>query len=308
VQRAVAADPTTPDVAWVAANQFLAQGMTDKAVHEFRVVMDGAPNMVNLVLLMCFKADPNPDVILREVLPPYPASYFPLLEVLMSKENTEATTRVWDALVTLHKPVELPPVFNYIRYLLLHKEPGEAAAVWRDTTALTGLNAYLPSSNNLIVNGDFSLDVLNGGFDWQYKKQSSVSLILDTSDFHAGHRSLAIGFDGPGVDDAGIFQIIAVRPNTSYQFSGYYRNGEIEGAGGPHFVLEDLYSSNVYYLSNELKFGAFWRNESGEFTTGPDTKMIALHVLRVPAGAAIRGKLWIDDFRLVEKQSAEARF
>jgi len=308
VERAISADPTTPDVAWVAANQFLAQGKTDKALQEFHIVMTGAPNMVNMVLVMCFRADPNPDVVLREVLPPYPGSYFSLLERLMSKEDTEATTRVWDGLVSLHQPIELPPVFNYIKYLLLHKEPEEATAVWRETASLMGLNSYLPSSNNLIVNGDFSLDVLNGGFDWQYKKQPSVSLILDTSDFHAGHRSLAIGFDGPGVNDAGIFQIIAVRPNTTYQFSGYYRNGEIEGAGGPHFALQDLYSSNVYYLSNELKYGSSWRNEFGEFTTGPDTRMLALYVTRVPAGAAIRGKLWIDDFRLVEKQPAEARF
>jgi hypothetical protein len=271
-------------------------------------VMDGEPNMVNLVVRMCFKAVPNADAVLHEVLPPNPGSYLSLLEILMSKEDTDATTRVWDSLISLHKPIELPPVFNYIKYLLLHKEPEEATAVWRETASLMGLNSYLPSSNNLIVNGDFSLDVLNGGFDWQYKKQPSVSLILDTSDYHAGHRSLAIGFDGPGVDDVGIFQIIAVRPNTTYQFSGYYRNGEIEGAGGPHFSLQDLYSSNVYYLSNELKYGSSWRNEAGEFTTGPDTRMLALHVTRVPAGAAIRGKLWIDDFRLVEKKPAEALF
>ena len=111
--------------------------------------------------------------------------------------------------------------------------------MWRQATSLLGLNAYLPSSNNLIVNGDFHLDVLNGGFDWQYRKQSNVSLTLDTSEFHSGPRSLAIGFDGPGVDEAGIFQLVSVEPNTAYDFTGYYKNGEIEGAGAPHFVLQD---------------------------------------------------------------------
>ena len=53
----------------------------------------------------------------------------------------------------------------------------------------------LPARNNLIVNGDFSLDVLNGGFDWQYQKQPSVTLTLDPSDFHGGHRSLLITFE-----------------------------------------------------------------------------------------------------------------
>src|SRR5262249_14968566 len=97
IEHAVGADPTTPDVAWVAANQFLAEGMPERALHEFRGVMDGDPNMSDLALKMCFRTNPDPDVLLRNVLPPRPDSYFSLLNLLMSKENTDGTTRVWDA-------------------------------------------------------------------------------------------------------------------------------------------------------------------------------------------------------------------
>ena len=41
------------------------------------------------------------------------------------------------------------------------------------------------------------------------------------------------------------------------------------------------------------------------FTTDADTRMLVLRVARMPAGSPIRGKLWIDDFRLVEKSQAE---
>ena len=249
---------------------------------------------------------PDPDVLLRDVLPPRSDTYLAFLQLLMAKENTEATVKVWDALIALHQPIERQYVFEYVRYLLLHKEPEEAESIWRESASSLGLSAYLASSSNLIVNGDFRLDVLNGGFDWQYRKQSSVSLILDASEFHAGHRSLAITFDGPGVDEAGIYQVVAVRPNTTYQFSGYYKNGEIEGAGAPRFALQDLYSAETLFMSDELEFGSAWKNVFGEFTTKPDTHMLVLRVLRVPSGSAIRGKLWIDDFRLVEKP-AEAR-
>jgi hypothetical protein len=67
-----------------------------------------------------------------------------------------------------------------------------------------------------------------------------------------------------------------------------------------------LYSNYTYYVSDDLKYGSSWREVSGEFTTGADTKVLILHVSRVPAGGAIRGKLWIDDFRLVQKTSAPA--
>ena len=307
IEQAVQSDPTTPDVAWEAANLYLVQGQNEKAFREFHVVLDGAGYMVVQVLNLCWRVTPDADVLLQKVLPPNSSYYLAFLDLLMSKQDTEAAAKVWDSLVHLHQPFQLPRVFDYVRYLLLHKEGDEAKLVWREATSLLGLNAYLPSSNNLIVNGDFSLDVLNGGFDWQYRKQPSVALTLDTSDFHAGHRSLSIVFDGPGVDEAGIFQIIAVQPNTTYEFSAYYKNGEIEGAGAPHFALQDLYSTKTFFLSDELKYGSAWRNVAGGFTTDPETQIVILRVVRLPAGSAIRGKLWIDDFRLVEKSSNEDR-
>jgi hypothetical protein len=178
----------------------------------------------------------------------------------------------------------------------------QARLVWQQAAPRFGLSSYVPTRNNLIVNGDFSLDVLNGGFDWQYQKQQSVNLTLDPSDFHGGHRSLLITFDGPGVTDAGIRQFIAVQPSTVYQFSAYYKNGEIEGAGGPHFTIQDVYTQAVLYDSDELKEAGFWKSASGEFTTGDECKLLVLHVRRLPEGSPIRGKLWVDDFRLVAKR------
>jgi tetratricopeptide (TPR) repeat protein len=305
IEHAVQVDPTSPKVAWDAANLYVARGQTEAALRQFHVVMEGDPYLPETAMRTCWRIAPDVDLLLKDVIPARVNSYLSFLGLLMSKEETAGSLKVWDALISLHQQIEIQPIFNYIRYLLLHRSPDEAALVWREAASLLGLNAYLPSSNNLIVNGDFHLDVLNGGFDWQHQKRSSVSLSLDTSEFHGGHRSLAISFDGPGVVDAGVFQVITVKPNTTYQFSGHYRNGEMEGAGGLHFSLEDLYSSQSYFLSDELKFGSVWKSVSAEFTTGPETKVLVLRVQRLPAGSPLRGKIWIDDFRLVEKPVAE---
>ena len=302
IERAIAVDPTTPDLAWEAANLYLAQGETEKAMHEFHVVLESSPDKFPLAIYMCWRVSPDVDALLHGVIPPSVDSYLYFLSFLMSKQETEGTLKVWDALFRLHQPVDMQQVFEYIRYLLLHREADEAPLVWKQATSLVGLGAYLPSSNNSVVNGSFSLDVLNGGFDWQYRKQSSVTLTLDTNELHDGHRSLSITFDGPGIPDAGIYQLIAVRPNTTYQFSGYYRNNEIDGAGGPHFALQDMYTPVTYFIGPELKDAPEWKNASGEFTTGPDTKILVLSVPRVPSGSPIRGKLWIADFRLVESK------
>jgi hypothetical protein len=64
-----------------------------------------------------------------------------------------------------------------------------------------------------------------------------------------------------------------------------------------------MYTQAVYYESEELKDSGFWKSADGEFTTGPDCKLIVLHIRRLPAGSPMRGKLWVGDFHLIRKPS-----
>ena len=302
LEHAIQADPTTPDVAWEAANFYLVQGDEAKALREFRVVLQNEPTLADPAIQFCWRINPDVDVLLRDVVPPRSEAYIAFLNLLMRKQETAGTAKVWAAMMATPQTFELRYVNEYLQYLLNHKDVDQARLVWQQAAPRFGLSAYVPSGRNLIVNGDFSLDVLNGGFDWQYDKQQSVTLTLDPSDFHSGHRSLLIAFDGPGVTDAGIRQFVAVQPNTSYDFSAYYKNGEIEGAGAPHFTIQDVYTREVLYDSDELKEAGFWKSATGEFTTGADTKLVILHIRRLPEGSPIRGKLWVDDFRLTPKR------
>jgi len=302
LEHAIEADPTTPDVAWEAANFYLVQGDDEKALREFHVVLENEPSLANLAIQFCWRINPDVDALLRDVVPARSPAYLAFLTLLMAKQETAATAKVWAALTSSSQPFELRQANEYLQYLIDHKDVDQARLVWQQAAPRFGLSSYVPTRNNLIVNGDFNLDVLNGGFDWQYQKQPSVTLTLDPSDFHSGHRSLLITFDGPGVTDAGIHQFVPVQSNTTYQFSAYYKNGELEGAGGPHLTIQDAYTQAVMYDSDELKEAGFWKSATGEFTTGDDCKLLVLHVRRLPAGSPIRGKLWVDDFRLVAKR------
>jgi hypothetical protein len=107
-------------------------------------------------------------------------------------------------------------------------------------------------------------------------------------------------FQGPGVEDAGIRQLISVDPDTEYAFSGYYKATEMDGAGAPKFAIQDVYSGAKLYVSDDLRDAASWTSVNGTFTTGPETHLILLRVARVPADRPIRGKLWIDSLKLVK--------
>jgi tetratricopeptide (TPR) repeat protein len=305
LEGAITADPTTPDVAWEAANFYAAQGQDDKALREFRVVLANDPSLANLAMQMCWRIKPDPDVLLAEVVPANAQAYVAFLELLMTKQETAATVPVWDALIATGQSFEERFLFEYFQYLILHKDVDDAYRTWREGARLFHHTSYIPMAHNLIVNGDFGLDILNAGFDWRYEKQPSVTLTLDPTDSHGGHRSLLVTFDGPGVNDAGIYQFIPVQSGTTYDFSAYYKDGDLEGAGGPHFTIQDFYTGAVLYDSDELRDAGFWKSATGELTTGADTRLLLLHIRRLPEGSAIRGKLWVDDFRLVKKEAKE---
>jgi hypothetical protein len=298
MERGTAADPRTPSVAWDAGNLYMVMGDTEKALHEFKLVLDHEPTMASAVLPMCWRVNSDIDILLNGFLPPNPDVYFAFLDFLVSKKETVAAEKVWNQLASLQRPLQRQRAFEFIRFLLNQQEVEAASKVWQQCGALCGLQAYQPSSDNLVVNSNFDRDVLNAGFDWQYVKSRDVSLALDPSQTHDGHRSLLIDFNARSLNDAGIRQFIPVQPATSYDFFGYFKEENLEGAGGPRFALVDSYSNEVIYASDTLSPSDSWKQVNGTFTTGSTTKLLALLVQHAPSEDAIRGKLWISDLRL----------
>src|SRR5258708_36545368 len=99
-------------------------------------------------------------------------------------------------------------------------------------------------------------------------------MALDPNDAHASTRSLRIVFDGPGIVDAGIRQLVPGDPNTNYEFSGFYKAQEMAGAGGPKFAIQGLYKETPFFLSGDLRASDSWRKIYARFTTGPDTRQL----------------------------------
>lgn len=303
IERAISADPTTPEIAWRAANLYWVEGKPDKALQEFRVVAENDTHLAGAAVELCWRIRPDIKALLSTTLPPKADIYATFLEFLLSKNETAAAAAVWDRLAQLRSPVSTRYVFGYVRYLIAQKQVEQAQRVWSDAASLANLASYQPSAVNLLINADFSLPVLNGGFEWLYESVPGISLALDPTESHSGHRSLAISFDGAGIQDAGIRQLVPVESGASYEFSAYFKSENLEGAGGPRFVMEDAFDGTPYFSSDELKDADFWKQVAGTFTTGPNTRLLVLRVARVPPAKAIRGKLWLDGLRLVKKQA-----
>ena len=304
VLRAAAAEPTRPDVAWEAGNFFLIHGENERALREFSIVLANDALSAERVLPMCWRITHDVDTLVNGAIPPVPDIYLRFIEFLNSQKDDESAAKVWSALLQLRQPFEPRRALEYVKHLLLRGDSEAASRAWQQMAPLSGLSSYL-AEQNLIVNPKFELDILNEGFDWHYLKKPYITLQLDPNEFTKGSRSLSIQFDGHGVNDIGVSQFIPLKPDASYDFSAYFKTEGMEGAGGPRFVIQDAYTESILYQSDDLLHEASWHQVFGRFQVPPGTKLGVLRILRIPAGNAIRGRLWVDDFSLTEATQAE---
>jgi Flp pilus assembly protein TadD len=302
VEHAVEADPTSPHVLLAAANFFLAQGDREKALRHFRLVLANDPEAVDTAMQLCWRATGDANVMLDQALPERPDLYLAFLRLLIQKRQTAAAENVWNRLIALKQTFSTPLAFPYIQFLIAQQEVPAAQAAWQQLAGLNrSLEPYIRSRENLIVNGGFEENLLNGGFDWWYQPSPHAALAIDTSEFHSGMRSLSVTFDGQSAPEAGISQFVPVKPNTEYEFSAEYRTEGVNTASGPRLALTDAYSNVSYVLTDDVLGTNPWHLVRAQFQTGPNTNLLLVKIIRRPAGPLIRGKLWIDDLKLVEK-------
>ncbi len=304
VRQAAAADPMTPHVAGQAANFFLLQGDVPKALPYFRTVLANDPDSIDSTLQLCWRASGNVDQIFDQALPRRADVYLDFLRLLIAKQETAAAEIAWNRLIGLRQTFPAKPAFPYFRLLIANHKVAEASTAWQQLAQVDEeIRPYLASPANLIVNGGFEETLLNGGLDWWYEPNPHAKLAIDTDQFHSGTRSLSVTFDGRNAPDAGIAQFVPVKPDTDYEFSAESKTQDIDSGSGPRFLLGDAYSLTTYFLTDDLLGSTPWHKQQARFHTGPKTELVFVKITRDPPGPLIRGKLWIDDVRLVEARA-----
>ena len=129
ILKAIAVDPTTPDVAWNAANFFLAQGKVPEALHQFAVVMRSDPSMVKPSLDLCWRTLHDVNAI-EAILPPDSDAYLQFLLLLIANHQWEGADQVWSALLRLNTEIDYRQALFYVDSLLQRREVARAEAVW----------------------------------------------------------------------------------------------------------------------------------------------------------------------------------
>ena len=296
ILKAISVDPTTPDVAWNAANFFLAQSKVPEALRQFAVVMRSDPDMVRPSLELCWRTLHNVNAI-KAILPPDPDAYLQFIRLLATNDQWEGAQQVWSALMLLNQEIDYRQALFYVDGLIQQRDVASAKGAWDQLISHSATLSHYGRTDNLVVNGGYEQGILNAGFDWRYSAQPGSVVSMDNTEFHSGRRSLLISYNGAG-GDAGISQYVAVKPNTRYTISAWAKSQKLDSANGPSISVRDAYDGKPYALTQETLDTTAWHHLESDFQTGPETELVTILITRDPGNTHVKGKFWVDDVSL----------
>ena len=298
-KRALRLFPNSPEINWRFANFAFRTHRIPEALAALRVVLVGNIPAHRDVFRLAVSATRDNRAILQ-MLPPQASVFFDYLNFEMEAGNVTTAEQVWLRLLQLKLPFDLRQAFPYLDALIQHREPGRLVAAWSALAErFPAQIGPLVNNFNLVANGGFEHDILDGGFDWRIVPVDGAVVSMDFQDAFEGARALRLEFNGKrNLDYGHVLQYVAVQPNTQYRFSGTLRMKGISTDSGPRFQVFDAFDMGKLFVSTENTVGTSgWSSQHLEFKTKADTRLLIVRVARPPSQKLdnqISGTVWVD--------------
>jgi len=311
--------PNSGDVAWRFGNFLLRQNRVDEAFGQIHLAVTEDPKLTALAVSRCWRSTQDIGKILKTVIPANADAYWGALEFLIGAREPEAAMEVWKRLVSTRPAFELSQSYPLFEMLVELGRADDASTVWQQALSLAGIKAPPDGVGNLIWNGTFEGDLLNGGFAWRNRPQLGADINWDEQTFHSGSRSLRIDFDGTAnVDLQEFWQYALVQPNTHYRFGAYLHTEELTTDKGIHFEIDDasrvsnpaVFKPTPQQVTPDVGGSEPWMLNQTEFTTGSGTRLLRVVLRRTPSGMLsnkVRGTAWVDDVTLTAAPERDSR-
>jgi tetratricopeptide (TPR) repeat protein len=303
LERGLRAEPTSTEIAWETANFYLVQNDASRALPLLRVAFQHDPRYTGAAIDLSWRATKSVSQVVSQALPAQPAPYFAFLKILTAQNQSSPASELWQDLITRRFSFPVEEAFPYLDYLIRAQQIDQAKKVWTDLTKVHPELQDDPTSN-LVRNGGFERELVNGGFDWRSRQNGPMNVSVDTAEFHRGTRALRIEFSGPAGSDMGVYEYVPVQPSTEYRFGAYVKTQDITTASGPRLAVEDSATGKVLATTDEFLETNDWSEHAAEIVTGADTHLVTLRIVRIPGNPLIKGTLWLDDVQLTPKPPA----
>ena len=101
-QHAKQSYPASPDVSWRYGNFLLRQGDIESAYPELRMALVADPSRAASAFSRCYRANPNVEQILDQILPPIPSAYMGIIRETSDMKQIAIAQIVWKRLMALN--------------------------------------------------------------------------------------------------------------------------------------------------------------------------------------------------------------
>ncbi len=291
--------PVSSEVAWKYGNFLLRSGRREEAYGEIRRALVADSSLVPLAVSVCWRAGAGPDQIVRQILPARAAGYLDAIHFFLAEGEVEAALRVWAHLVALGEPFELKRASLLLETLLQQRRISDAKRVWEEALAAAQGQPDGRARNSVVWDGGFEQEFLNFGFGWRVQRMAGADLVIDDSLSHAGARSLRITFDGTANLDFQIpRQFVLVEAGKRYRFAAWVRLDGVTTDSGVRFRIFDVEHPALQVFTDNLVGTLPWTPQQASFTAGPETRLVAIAVRRIPSiklDNKIAGTVWVDE-------------
>jgi hypothetical protein len=299
--------PASAEVAWRYGNFLLRQGTLPEAFAELRLALQADPRRAGAVFSRVYRADPDIDAILNDLLPPFPAVYVDAIAEAVDSQQLAVAQTMWMRLTKLNPHLQLWQFDRFVGALQAHHDYDAARQVWDQGTATMNLPPLIQPRDSVLWDPSFESGLSNISFAWFFRSLvEGVHTEIDTSEKLSGKQSLRLTFDGkhnPGADIACASG--AVTPGTKYLFSGWVKTKNITGDQGIRFHLRSGGNNQIPpAVTREIHGTTPWTSIEQDWTAGPGVRQVEVCVSREPStdpDIHISGDAWVDDVTLVPK-------
>ncbi len=301
---AQAAYPISAEVSWKYGNFLLRQDRLPEAYAEIHRALMVDPSLIPFAVSRVWHSEPDVHLLLDQVLPDTAEAYSQALAFLADAQDPTAALEVWHRLIAKDPHTDWKWTYMLTDMLVAKERFEEARAVWRQAVGMNPGSAPAYAGDSLVYDGGFEKDISGGGFGWRQRDLAGADFDFDMDEKHSGSRSARLIFDGTkNLLYEDLFQFVLVSPATHYRFQGFLRTDQISTESGMRFEILDPKDQQHLDVLTPNETGTLpWTLEQIDFTTGPQTHLILIRLVRRPSQRLdnkLRGTVWIDDVTIV---------
>ena len=302
LRRAVDLAPHYSYPRWYLGNLLLRNARYDEAFAELRIASEAdtelQPQQFNLIWEI-YNGDPE---ALKNAVGQSPVSRAQFALYLLTQKRFEDGLRLWNDLSSEDKKANRATGEAMITSLRGDARYHDALSVWNDVAP-----EKYHAEMGKVFDGSFEENVAGGTeFGWQVKSAPQMQAGIDAGKSHGGGRSLRMAFRVPAnLEQVNVAQLIAVLPQTEYDFECYVSTEKLETGSAPQVQILDAASSAVLASSPMAPGGTNdWNRINFTFKTGETTQGVILKIVRVSCSneetpvCPIFGSVWYDDFSI----------